>query len=132
MSEIFRGFDIKGFAKDALAGLLGGYTSEVLVTKLPSGVLRTLGEYATPVLGFALGLLGNYIKNKGGLMDIGQIVERTGAFVVGNWIWEMIKSEKSQSQGLSLGARPSTQPVSVTVVPAPAPQPAQKQVGMVL
>ena len=118
MSEIFRGFDFKGFAKDALAGLIGGYVSEVLVTKLPRGIISTLGEYSTPVLGFALGLLGNYMK-KQGVAEIGQVVERTGAFVVGNWVWEMLKKESGHSAGLALAPKP----VTVTVKPAPAPAP---------
>lgn len=116
MSEIFRGFNFKGFAKDALAALIGGWASDTLVNKLPHGILSTLGEYSTPVLGFAIGLVGNYIKTRGSA-DIGQIIERAGAFMVGNWVYEMLKKESGGKLALA-------QPVTVTVTAAPAPAPA--------
>lgn len=122
MASIFAGFDFRRFVKDAVAGFLGGAASEVLVNKLPSGILRTLGEYTTPVLGFALGLLGNYIRRQG-YADLGDIVERAGAFMVGNWLWEYAKPK---SAALAVAPAPAPKTVTVEVKPAPAPTPTPK------
>ena len=84
------GFDLKEFAKKVVGGALGGFISEVLVTKLPF----SLGEWTTPVLGTVVGLGGQYLRKKGMIdKDIADILEFAGATTVGNWIWEMVKGK---------------------------------------
>ena len=84
------GLDLRRFAIQVIGGLIGGWVSETVVTR--PELVGIFGEYATPVAGSILSLLGQYLETRGTLpRDIARLLEYAGAFTVGNWIYEYIK-----------------------------------------
>ena len=84
--------DLKRFALEVIGGIIGGFISEQAV-KRPE-LMGLLGEYATPVAGVVVGLLGQYLGTKGTLpAEIAFMLEIAGAVTTGNWIYEeLVKS----------------------------------------
>ena len=100
------GLDLKRFAVQVIGGLIGGWVSEVVVTR--PEIVGVFGEYATPVAGSILSLLGQYLETRGTLpRDVAKLLEYAGAFTVGNWIYEYIK-KGFKITGTSYGTKATT------------------------
>lgn len=90
--------DFKRFTLQVLGGIIGGWLSETVVQR--PEIFGIFGEYATPVAGTIVSLLGQYLQEKKVLpTEIAQLLEYGGAFTTGNWIYEQIKTGFGKPQG---------------------------------
>lgn len=93
---LFAGLDVKKFVIEVLGATLGGFISEQVV-KHPE-IFGTLGEYATPVAGIVVGLLGQYLEAQGTLpAEVSRLLEFAGAVTTGNWIYEYFKGSSGST-----------------------------------